>query len=345
MILWTFAIITGILLMAAITIIFASFVVSFSCRFTESVRCLRLSFHWLHPFVLEGMYDLSSQTWWVRLLKRYQLFPRSSREEPEEPGDSSAPKDPSGKEEPSDKETEPVERVTPKPPPPPLHKTPPPEEPPSPLSEPKNDREDSETGGDGLEEGSTAGAGEEAEPPEMLSGEEKNKKRQEGTSTSQEKTNTKKGPFAGIKEKIDSIKKNKNFFILRQTKLRNKVLRWVYRLLNNLLRIIFFEKLCLRIKVSLSDPSLAGKLYGYTTGLRHALTTPGPDRILLAYEPIFDREHEELLGDIRFKTSLSRLLRPVVSALLTFPYINAFIVWRRTKAFVKAQSSENKVSP
>ncbi|MBD3321600.1 MAG: hypothetical protein GF350_10950 [Chitinivibrionales bacterium] len=148
-----------------------------------------------------------------------------------------------------------------------------------------------------------------------------------------------RGPVGALKDTIDRLKKNKILFVARQTKFRKKIVKWLMRLFKNCLKIIRIYKMHVTVRASLADPALEGRLYALCTGLRYALTAPGPDTVRIIYNPAFDSAAAEARCDIACRSSLAALSRPVFMALCTFPWLSAFIVWRKTRAFVRAGRS------
>ena len=90
----------------------------------------------------------------------------------------------------------------------------------------------------------------------------------------------------------------------------------------------------MRIKAGFTDPAITGTLHGFFTGMYHGLDIRENRHFSIDFEPQFEEEDIFLFeGAVRIKISLAQLLKPVFIGLLTFPYISAFILWRRIKKF------------
>ena len=126
-------------------------------------------------------------------------------------------------------------------------------------------------------------------------------------------------------------------FIINQKKIAAKAVRWLQRFLGRCLRLITFDYLSVHIRAGFTDPAITGALHGFFTGMYHGLEIEDYRKFSIEFEPQFKEEDIFLCkGYVRIKTSLAQLLRPVVIGLLTFPYISAFILWRRIKKFKTA---------
>ena len=136
--------------------------------------------------------------------------------------------------------------------------------------------------------------------------------------------------MARARKWIAKLKNNRVVFLLWQRSWRAKILRWFTRSLVRFFRIAGLDHLAVRIRANLENPALTGKAFGYVEGLRRALSG-GRSNVSVRFEPVFDRECMEGEGSVGLRTSIVRLLAPVIVAVFTFPYVSTFLVWRRLK--------------
>lgn len=115
---------------------------------------------------------------------------------------------------------------------------------------------------------------------------------------------------------------------------RGKILRWLGRFFRPFVRVCRISRINVFVKGGFSDPSQTGVLYGWYQALSGALVSPGVQRFALLYEPTFASATFEGNGEAVVATSLGRLLWPFAVAIFTFPYIHAFILFRRAKTVV-----------
>jgi hypothetical protein len=136
------------------------------------------------------------------------------------------------------------------------------------------------------------------------------------------------------------LRTNPVLFVLRQKRWREKVFRWIVTLISRLLHFISFDTLYIRIRFGLPDPSLTGKVYGYWEGVKYGLIPSPNASFAMNLIPSFTDECFDFHARIAFHTAVSRIVIPVGSAIVTFPYLSTFLLWRRLKRRVK--NSENK---
>jgi hypothetical protein len=115
---------------------------------------------------------------------------------------------------------------------------------------------------------------------------------------------------------------------------RGKILRWLGRFVRSLFRMCRISRINVFVKGGFSDPSQTGALYGWYQALAGALTSPSIPRYALVYEPTFASATFEGSGNAVLTTSVGRLLWPFAVAIFTFPYIHAFILFRRARTVV-----------
>jgi len=127
-------------------------------------------------------------------------------------------------------------------------------------------------------------------------------------------------------------------FINGQKKIAGKAIRWLTRFMKRLLTIIKFDYIAMNIKAGFENPFYTGMSYGAFTGLHHTLDLEDNRFFMLNFEPSFDNKDSlEFDGAVSIRTYLFRILIPVIEALILFPYVSAFILWRRIKKFKAAQ--------
>ena len=118
--------------------------------------------------------------------------------------------------------------------------------------------------------------------------------------------------------------------ILQRHHMASRALRWCMRLLSLSLRVVRFDHVRINVKAGMEDPAELGKIYGwYAAGNR--LLFGSRKNIVLRFEPQFMRNSLAFDGSIGIRTSAASVLMPIVIALLTFPWLRAFFVWRRLK--------------
>jgi hypothetical protein len=110
---------------------------------------------------------------------------------------------------------------------------------------------------------------------------------------------------------------------------RRKMLRWLRRLVRSLLGMCRIARIRVHVKAGFSDPAQTGVFYGWYQGISHMLNLPGSRRLEAVYEPEFSRKTFEADGEAVIATSGVRLCLPLVKALATFPYVHAFVLYRR----------------
>ncbi len=116
---------------------------------------------------------------------------------------------------------------------------------------------------------------------------------------------------------------------------RGKVIRWLGRTLQLLLRICSVGHVRLLVRMGFDDPAVTGTAYGWYTALRNMLADGRRRRCSIVYKPAFSGEPFEAEGEATIKTSIARLCLPVAAALATFPYLSAFCVYRTARKIDK----------
>jgi hypothetical protein len=148
-------------------------------------------------------------------------------------------------------------------------------------------------------------------------------------------------PATRKKPVMRKIRESTVYFFFRRKKLLRKAGQWIVRVLKSVFRVVAFDRFHLRFRSGFPDPSATGMLYGYFIGIKKALALPDGKKFSIAFEPAFRQTTTfELSGSIRAKTSLARLLAPLMIAIFTFPYLTGFVVWRRYRKFKKERGVE-----
>ena len=114
-------------------------------------------------------------------------------------------------------------------------------------------------------------------------------------------------------------------FFLKNKRWRNKVIRWIIRVIRSLFTIITFDRFQFFLRAGIENPMVVGTLFGLYRAARSALPMNKP--YFIEYEPVFMKNYCE--GTMRFRTatSLFRVLLPVIMALFTFPIIHSAWLW------------------
>ncbi|MBN1760517.1 MAG: hypothetical protein JW863_19465 [Chitinispirillaceae bacterium] len=133
------------------------------------------------------------------------------------------------------------------------------------------------------------------------------------------------------------LERNRYLFFIRNAGWRSKVLRWLVRVIGTFFHIVRFDRFRLAIRAGVSDPVLTGTFSGMYQALRYGLPLRHPKEF--SFEPVFMRNHFECGGSIRVATALSRILLPVIVAVVTFPIAHTLrLVWcvyRRERRYRK----------
>jgi hypothetical protein len=138
------------------------------------------------------------------------------------------------------------------------------------------------------------------------------------------------------------LDRNRYWFFLRNHSWRSKVIRWIFRFLRTLLRIVRFDRLQLDICAGIRDPATVGVVNGWYRGLFYGLPMRKP--YIVKFRPVFMKNHFEGTVSLRIGTSIIRLLMPVVMALVTLPWVHTlWLVYkyvRRERAFKRLAAAE-----
>lgn len=134
-----------------------------------------------------------------------------------------------------------------------------------------------------------------------------------------------------FRDKMSKVKKIIQFS-LNQKRIAKKTIIWLRRVISKFFRVVTLNFLSMYVKAGFKDPAFTGVLHGFFTGIFHGLDINDYGNFKVDFEPVFENKDVFAFeGAVSIKTSLAQLLWPVIVALFTFPYISAFILWRRIK--------------
>ena len=136
-----------------------------------------------------------------------------------------------------------------------------------------------------------------------------------------------------INSYINAIKRNRVYKIISNKPLREKLSRWLKRSSVRAMRIVSFEKLKLHARFGIHDPATLGKIYGYFSATKSALTLRDY-HIDLNMEPVFMEKCLDIDAELKIKTTLSTILWHLTIIAVTFPYL------RLRKVIKKGKNSE-----
>lgn len=139
---------------------------------------------------------------------------------------------------------------------------------------------------------------------------------------------------------LTRLKKNKFLFFLKEKKLVGKILKWISRITKKILIIFSFKRLHIETKAGVEDPALLGKIYGYIEAVKYGLNSGKNFR--LEFTPVFMQNYLECRGSVSLRSSLWRLLLPMIIAVVSFPYLSTLVVWLRYKYFNKNRRTKNE---
>lgn len=132
-------------------------------------------------------------------------------------------------------------------------------------------------------------------------------------------------------------------FALSHRRTVAKAARWLARVLPSLVRVVEFDEISGSVRANLGDVAATGTTFGCVTAL---LPSPSPGRcgrFGFTFEPVFDgEEFVEATGTVAVSTSLLRVSLPMVTAVVFFPYLAAYALWRDAKKLrVKLEKQSN----
>jgi|GEM_PF-3403089 hypothetical protein len=121
---------------------------------------------------------------------------------------------------------------------------------------------------------------------------------------------------------------------------RGKMFGWAGRIPRSLRGTCRLGSAHAHVKAGLGDPAATGMLYGWYQGVTRALSAPRGCTARLDLEPVFTHETFEAHADIALSTSMLRLCLPIIVAVVTFPYLHAYLLYRRAKALTRNVQKE-----
>ncbi|MBN1128191.1 MAG: hypothetical protein JXA71_04360 [Chitinispirillaceae bacterium] len=131
--------------------------------------------------------------------------------------------------------------------------------------------------------------------------------------------------------------------VLRRHRMVTKAYRWCRRILFMVFRIVRFDHFRISVRTGMDDPARLGKIYGwYMAGNR--LLFGMKKKVDIRFEPRFNDRDLALDGSIGLRTSVARVLTPAFVALLTFPWLSAFLVWWRLRKVYKSAPQSDTIT-
>jgi len=141
---------------------------------------------------------------------------------------------------------------------------------------------------------------------------------------------------------IQKIKQSEVFFLLQQKKWRKKVVKWLWRVIKSIFRIIYCHIFRLDVRAGIEDPAQVGRVYGWLNAIENTIT-PNSNKVALSFSPVFLENHLEFDGRLGITTSGARLIGPVLVAVFTFPYLSSGILWWRLRKRKKVRKMAAEV--
>ncbi len=317
MILWI-AVVGAVCLLVVTIVLYVPIVVFVRGEWSETTRRIKARLRVVHPWVLSLDYDTMHQGMILRVLGR--SVAGKHREGEGEGRSGEAPKG-RGEEERSPEES--MDRDAPESP----HDSGAPEPAEDHLSHPPPGGE--RTGGDDRGE-ATRSAGRQED-------------RREGEHTT-ERQQRRTGIWRRLREAFNRVRNSRVVYVLRSRQWRRRVLRWAGRVIGSARRAVVVDRCDVRVTGGFEDPSVAGKLFGISEGVRCALNAPRPSRTSLRFTPVFDRECLEIRGSTTVRTSAAGLVRPLAVAVVTFPFFRTYHVYRHVKRMGKETATRTKAA-
>jgi hypothetical protein len=142
-----------------------------------------------------------------------------------------------------------------------------------------------------------------------------------------------------IRDRYRNGSLRKALFFLRQGPWRRKILRWLGRTISPLFHLFTVRHMRIHVRASLPEPSATGKLFGYWTGISHALIYDKMKKHEIVFEPVFNKECLDVEASLRIQTSLLRFMAPVIIMVVTFPYFSTLRVWLAIRKTARKEKS------
>ncbi len=125
----------------------------------------------------------------------------------------------------------------------------------------------------------------------------------------------------------ERLQRNRWLFFIRNGSWRRKFIRWIGRVLRSLLQVVRLDGLRLSVRAGTEEPFITGILAGIYNAALHGLSLKEPYSV--SFEPVFMTNCFACSGAVIMRTSLARLLMPVVVAISTFPMFHTIrLAWR-----------------
>jgi len=125
--------------------------------------------------------------------------------------------------------------------------------------------------------------------------------------------------------KLNDIRIGLSHSYLKDRVFRKKLFKWLKRALNCTLTTVRFDKLKLRASVGFKNPAQTGKMYGYFTSVKSAISQRSKKNVVsMELEPVFTEKRLESDMEFVCRTSMAIITSNALTMALTFPY-------RRTK--------------
>jgi hypothetical protein len=310
---WILLALFGLFVFALIVIAVSPFHFSSDASIKSGHATFNFLFYWLHPALLKVRYAHDEKNVETIIFSRFKFMQKAGEEAPAEgrqKGGSAAERQKPPEEKPSDMpETEAADA--------------------EPAEKPAG-QDSEETPGKHMPRGEDSA--EKPHTPDAKSENEASPQAREPEAGTDEKKQEK--PSAGEPRKSirQQLRENKYVFVLRQKRLRNKALSCAGNVARSTLGVISFERFQLRLRSGTDNPIAPGMAYGYFIAVRNALALHQRKDITLEFEPVFSKEDVlECEGALGVKTTIARAMYPLLVLLVTFPYLSAFVTWRRMK--------------
>ncbi|MBN1127931.1 MAG: hypothetical protein JXA71_03030 [Chitinispirillaceae bacterium] len=273
---------------------------------------------WMHPVIVRMKFDIGLHHLELRVFgKRVDLSSRVSRDkrprEKEEPPSSHGPVSPPEAPEPSPS-------------------APPPE---AAVSAPS--------------EGEATGYGNQRErvsgPEPMPPLEQPSPVQDGGDSVRDEKKDSQEKKQRGaLFKKIRTLweKSTATYTVLRRYRALSRAYRWSMRITALSFRLMRFDHFRLYARAGMDDPALLGRVYGWYAALSNCIVGSRKN-CSVSFEPVFFGNDLTIAGSVGLRTSLGRVIMPAAVGLLTFPYLRAYLVWRRLKKIHRSRPANGTI--
>ena len=147
-----------------------------------------------------------------------------------------------------------------------------------------------------------------------------------GSSASAEKTDLRKSAavWQKVKRFVSFLKDRRN------QRVAAKTLRWCRRTVRLFFSAVSLHWLRLYGKIGTDDPAETGTIFGCYTALDRGCFSLHKN-VDVRFTPIFSGDLFECDGTVALRTSGVRMAFLLFAAVVTFPYLTAYFVWRRVK--------------